>query len=71
MRSDVSANRLAPHFVLQVVKVNEEYGNVFSCVGQSMPSDISQAYWEYWTYDPGLSEEEVVEMIGEVGSLSK
>ena len=34
-----------------------------SCVGEA--SDISDYYWEYWTYNPKLTEQEVVDIIAE------
>ena len=44
-------------------KANKKYGNVMSCVGEA--SDISDYYWEYWTYNPKLTEKEVMNTIAE------
>lgn len=57
--------QIAEDLEFMSTKANEKYEKVISSVGAAMPSDISQAYWQYWTYNPELSEEELVDIISE------
>lgn len=46
-------------------KVNAKNEKTLSYVGDAIPCCASQAYWQYWTYNPELSEDEVVNILSD------